>query len=198
MIVLMRSGFGITFSVMIAWPAAAWAQNKSVVDDVPIIRKNLNDALDHLPDGGTMTWQNPANGHNGTITADQTTPDTSDGRPCRNFRRTWTFNSGTSRFRGLACKDPVGLWRVQNEQNLGRVNAVASNAVGATRGGAGQSSASATSSAPSSPSASQQTVSAANTTQTPTQPASPTSTQVSSVATEEQGLGKVPDKSVIR
>lgn len=98
----------------------AVAENQDVLTDVPIIRKSLDHALDTLPEGGTADWNNPGNGHSGTIAVGGSSRG-ADGQVCRSYQRKWTFDGGTTTFEGLACMSSSGLWRVQNERNTGRL-----------------------------------------------------------------------------
>ncbi len=105
--------------------ASAWGQSPAVLDDLKIIRKTLDNALDTLPEGGTADWTNPNTGHSGSVSVGKSSRG-ADGQVCRNYQRKWIFEGGTSTFDGLACMSSAGLWRVQNERNMGRVRVAGS------------------------------------------------------------------------
>lgn len=65
------------------------------------------------PIGQQITWNNPDNGHGGTITP---TRDgrAADGRYCREYQTTVTVGGETQKAYGTACREPDGSWRVVN------------------------------------------------------------------------------------
>ena len=99
----------------------AFAETDTRVD-IPYIVQAFNDALQNQPAGGTVSWENPGNGHYGAVTAGEMRAG-GEGL-CRNFTRTWTFDGGTTTFSGWACRKPNGLWSAKEDKRQSRVAAL--------------------------------------------------------------------------
>lgn len=63
------------------------------------------------PMGQTITWNNPANGHNGTITPVREGQD-STGNYCREFQQRVQVGGKSQQAYGKACRKPDGAWEV--------------------------------------------------------------------------------------
>lgn len=63
------------------------------------------------PVGQTIAWNNPENGHRGTVTPvrDGTS---STGRYCREFQQTVSIGGRTEEAYGTACQQPDGSWQI--------------------------------------------------------------------------------------
>lgn len=70
----------------------------------------VNEAHD-APIGETIEWNNPDNGHRGTVTPvrDGTA---SNGNYCREFQQTVTIGGRTEEAYGTACRQPDGAWQI--------------------------------------------------------------------------------------
>lgn len=67
--------------------------------------------LEHSRTGATSSWENPDNGHYGTVTPIDTY-QRRDGRYCREFQQTVTIGGRYERAYGTACRQPDGSWEV--------------------------------------------------------------------------------------
>jgi surface antigen len=63
------------------------------------------------PVGQQIVWNNPDNGHSGTITPTRDGRDAS-GRYCREFQTTVTIGGQQQPAYGTACQQPDGSWKV--------------------------------------------------------------------------------------
>ena len=70
-------------------------------------------ALETMPSGGTATWNNPDNGHAGTMTPIRTY-QTATGGHCREYQTTIAIDGRLERSHGTACRQPDGSWQVVN------------------------------------------------------------------------------------
>lgn len=64
------------------------------------------------PIGETVTWENPDNGHYGTVTPARQGTNNATGEYCREFQQTVTIGGRTERAYGIACRQPDGSWRI--------------------------------------------------------------------------------------
>ncbi len=67
-------------------------------------------ALETAPTGQSIAWNNPDNGHSGTITPEKTYQAPS-GQYCREFQQTVTINGQPQQSYGTACRQPDGSWK---------------------------------------------------------------------------------------
>jgi surface antigen len=63
------------------------------------------------PIGETITWNNPQNGHRGTVTPVRDGTSAS-GQYCREFQQSITVGGKTQQGYGIACRQPDGAWRI--------------------------------------------------------------------------------------
>ena len=63
--------------------------------------------------GQPGTWNNPDNGHVGTITPTKTYQQ-ADGAYCREYQQTVTVGGKTEQAYGTACRQPDGSWKIVN------------------------------------------------------------------------------------
>jgi surface antigen len=68
-------------------------------------------ALETAPSGTTVAWQNPDNGHKGTVTPVRTY-QTSTGQYCREFQSDVTIGDKGEKAYGTACRQPDGSWKI--------------------------------------------------------------------------------------
>src|SRR5215472_5808228 len=68
-------------------------------------------ALESAPTGTPVAWNNPDNGHSGTITPTQTYQ--SGGTYCREFQSDVVIDGKPDKAWGTACRQPDGSWKVQ-------------------------------------------------------------------------------------
>jgi len=64
-----------------------------------------------MPVGQQIVWNNPQNGHAGSITPVNEGTD-SAGNYCREFQTTVTINGQSQQAYGQACRQPDGSWKV--------------------------------------------------------------------------------------
>lgn len=77
--------------------------------DLALIAATTQQALEKNKVGVSANWNNPANGHLGTVTPTRTFTSSS-GEPCRNFQQTATVAGRTVLAFDTACRDPKGQW----------------------------------------------------------------------------------------
>ena len=70
-------------------------------------------ALESAPTGQPVAWQNPDNGHSGTVVVVQTY-QTATANYCREFQQTVTIGGQPQSASGTACRQPDGSWKVVN------------------------------------------------------------------------------------
>jgi len=63
------------------------------------------------PINRTITWENPDNGHYGTVTPVREGTSTV-GEYCREFQQTVTIGGREERAYGVACQQPDGSWKI--------------------------------------------------------------------------------------
>ena len=63
------------------------------------------------PINRTITWDNPDNGHYGTVTPVRE-GTSSAGEYCREFQQTVTIGGRQERAYGVACRQPDGSWKI--------------------------------------------------------------------------------------
>ncbi len=68
-------------------------------------------ALETAPTGQPVPWQNPDNGHSGTVKVTQTY-QTASGTYCREFQQTVTIGGQPQSAFGTACRQPDGSWKI--------------------------------------------------------------------------------------
>jgi surface antigen len=103
-----------------ALPAAAVAQNVGFLasgpmarmntEDIKLLVKNYEDALNRLPDGHTNAWLNSKTGHSGTATPQQSFDR--GGRKCRVVEFTNAADGLTGRSEFTFCKQRDGAWKI--------------------------------------------------------------------------------------
>jgi surface antigen len=79
--------------------------------DKEIAAKSANQALENTPSGQTVKWQNPDNGHTGSVTPMRTYQN-SAGQYCREYTQTVTIDNRPQQSYGTACRQPDGSWKI--------------------------------------------------------------------------------------
>ena len=64
------------------------------------------------PMGAPITWQNPDNGHYGSVTPVREGTHDQTGEYCREFQQTVTIGGRQQDAYGIACQQPDGSWRI--------------------------------------------------------------------------------------
>jgi surface antigen len=72
-------------------------------------------ALNGASDGTTVSWNNPANGHQGSI-APMHTYQALGGGQCREYETATTIEGRPSQDRGVACRGGDGTWKLLPSQ----------------------------------------------------------------------------------
>jgi len=70
-------------------------------------------AFETAPTGHPVAWNNPDNGHSGTVTPVKTY-ETSPGQYCREYEQTIMVGGERQNSYGTACRQPDGTWKIQN------------------------------------------------------------------------------------
>jgi surface antigen len=70
-------------------------------------------ALETAPSGTTVAWQNPDNGHSGTVTPTRTFQSAS-GQNCREYQQKIIVGGETQQAYGTACRQSDGTWKIVN------------------------------------------------------------------------------------
>jgi surface antigen len=65
----------------------------------------------YAPIGETITWNNPSNGHQGSVTPVRDGVS-STGNYCREFQQAVTIDGRTEQIHGTACRQPDGSWKL--------------------------------------------------------------------------------------
>ncbi len=64
------------------------------------------------PIGEQISWQNPDNGHYGSVTPVREGTNNQTGEYCREFQQTVTIGGRQEQAYGVACRQPDGAWRI--------------------------------------------------------------------------------------
>ena len=70
-------------------------------------------ALETAPTGKPVAWNNPDNGHSGTVTPTKTY-QTAEGSYCREYQHIVTIDGKQEKAYGTACRQPDGSWKIVN------------------------------------------------------------------------------------
>jgi len=70
-------------------------------------------AMESAKTGQTVAWANPDSGHSGTYTPQPAYQNT-QGQYCREFQQTVTVDGQTQTAYGVACRQPDGTWKIQD------------------------------------------------------------------------------------
>ena len=68
-------------------------------------------ALEAVPSGHSVAWQNPDSGNTGTVTPVKTY-QTATGQYCREYTQTITIGGEKHKSYGTACRESDGSWRI--------------------------------------------------------------------------------------
>jgi surface antigen len=75
--------------------------------------QSAHQALEYVPVGSSVSWQNPDSGHYGAI-APTRTYQTAEGYYCREYQQWVTIGGVQHSSYGTACRQPDGSWRIVN------------------------------------------------------------------------------------
>ena len=78
--------------------------------DKEIAAQTTQRALESAPTGTPLPWQNPSNGHTGTVEPLRTYQNTA-GSYCREYTDTVTIDGRKQQSYGTACRQPDGSWK---------------------------------------------------------------------------------------
>jgi surface antigen len=73
----------------------------------------FSQSFEHVPDGATVAWMDPAEGVHYTVTPTRTAR-TADGRYCREYEARAAVNGQAAATYGTACRQPEGRWELIN------------------------------------------------------------------------------------
>jgi len=79
--------------------------------DANYANQSAQTALENNQTGQSTPWQNPDNGHSGTITP-QDTYQEADGTYCREYTQSVTVDGQQQKAYGKACRQPDGAWKI--------------------------------------------------------------------------------------
>lgn len=79
--------------------------------DRELAHQSSQTALENYQVGKTSSWNNPDNGHSGTMTPTKTY-QTSQGQYCREYQQTVTVGGERQDAYGTACRQPDGSWKI--------------------------------------------------------------------------------------
>jgi surface antigen len=68
-------------------------------------------AFESTPTGQPVAWQNPDNGHSGTVTPTKTY-QTASGSYCRQYETSVNIGGKLENAHGTACRQPDGSWKI--------------------------------------------------------------------------------------
>ncbi len=108
------SGAGIAASVIGGMLVGGVIGNLLDERDKKLAAEASQKALETAPTGQPVTWNNPDNGHSGTVTVVKTY-QTANNSYCREYQQTVTINGKQEQAYGTACRQPDGSWKVINE-----------------------------------------------------------------------------------
>lgn len=77
--------------------------------DLALIAEATFEALSYRADGTSVTWENDASGHYGSVTPIRSFR--AQGRSCREYRHTLAVGAQTVSLSGTGCRSPDGTWR---------------------------------------------------------------------------------------
>ena len=110
------SGGGKIAATLLGVAAGAWVGSEvgKSMDraDHEYANRTQQRTLETAPVGQTTTWNNPDNGHYGTVTPTKTYQAPS-GQYCREYQQTVTIGGKTEEAYGTACRQPDGSWKMQ-------------------------------------------------------------------------------------
>ncbi len=107
------SGAGIAASVIGGILVGGLIGNLLDERDKKLAAEAAQKALETAPTGKPVAWQNPDNGHSGTVTVVKTY-QTSSSNYCREYQQTVTIDGKQEKAYGTACRQPDGSWKVVN------------------------------------------------------------------------------------
>lgn len=79
--------------------------------DRQLAERSSRQALEFSPSGSSVEWQNPDNGHHGSITPTKTFK-ANNGRYCREYTQEVIIGGEKQKAYGKACRQPDGNWEV--------------------------------------------------------------------------------------
>jgi len=79
--------------------------------DRQYMAETAQESLESSPTGEALTWQNPDNGHRGSLTPVKTFK-TKDDVYCREFHQTVTVDGQSELAAGTACRQSDGTWKI--------------------------------------------------------------------------------------
>jgi surface antigen len=79
--------------------------------DASYANQTAQRALETAPAGQALPWQNPDNGHSGSITP-KAPYQMADGTYCREFNQQVVINNQQQTAYGKACRQPDGSWKI--------------------------------------------------------------------------------------
>ncbi len=76
------------------------------------MERSTSQALETVPSGRSVAWNNPDSGHYGAVTPQRTYE--ASGSYCREFTQTVNVGGRSQRAYGTACRQPDGTWQITN------------------------------------------------------------------------------------
>jgi surface antigen len=79
--------------------------------DRQLAYQSSQSALENYQVGQTASWNNPDNGHSGSVTPTKTYQNT-QGQYCREYQQTVVVGGERQQAYGTACRQPDGTWQI--------------------------------------------------------------------------------------
>jgi surface antigen len=114
LIAVAAGGGGAAIAASVIGGALLGGLAGSMLDDRDkrMAAESTHRALEATPSGKSVAWNNPDNGHSGTVTPVRTYQ--ADGAYCREYQQTVTIGGKQEQSHGTACRQPDGSWKTVN------------------------------------------------------------------------------------
>jgi surface antigen len=105
------SGTGIAAGTILGGLIGGALGNRMDAADQQRAQETATRALETVPSGRSVAWQNPDSGNTGSVMPTRTY-QTSSGQYCREYQQTITISGERHQSHGTACRQPDGTWRI--------------------------------------------------------------------------------------
>ena len=108
-------GVGITYASSWRFLKDAAPIAKFTEEDFSILKKNVDDALENIPDGEKLTWKNSTTGHSGLLNPINTYE--ANALKCRKLRIINKAGDKIAESHFNFCKQKDGEWKIVSSKN---------------------------------------------------------------------------------